>query len=58
MRRLDPSAGSDHVARMPAALIVVLLALLLGVQPITTDLYLPTLPALQGQFGAGMAQFL
>jgi len=41
---------------MSAALIVLLLALLLGLQPITTDLYLPALPVLQGQLGIGMAQ--
>ncbi len=54
--RPDPGAGSGKVVPMPAALIVVMLALLLGVQPITTDLYLPALPALQGQLGASMAQ--
>jgi DHA1 family bicyclomycin/chloramphenicol resistance-like MFS transporter len=31
------------------------LALLLGLQPITTDLYLPALPALAADLGAGMA---
>lgn len=41
---------------MSATLIVAMLALLLGLQPITTDLYLPALPALQTQLGAGMAQ--
>jgi DHA1 family bicyclomycin/chloramphenicol resistance-like MFS transporter len=38
------------------ALTVLLLALLLGIQPVTTDLYLPALPALTAGFGAGMAQ--
>ena len=33
-------------ARMPAALVVLVLSLLLGIQPVTTDLYLPALPAL------------
>lgn len=41
---------------MPAVFIVMLLALLLGIQPVTTDLYLPALPALQGQLEAGMGQ--
>ncbi len=46
---------SPHSA-MPAALIVLTLALLLGVQPITTDLYLPALPGLTQELGATMAQ--
>jgi DHA1 family bicyclomycin/chloramphenicol resistance-like MFS transporter len=41
---------------MPPALIVLCLALLLGIQPITTDLYLPALPGLTQELGAGMAQ--
>lgn len=52
----QPGASPGAPAPMSAALIVLLLALLLGLQPITTDLYLPALPALQGQWGAGMAQ--
>lgn len=40
---------------MSPALVVVLLMLLLGVQPISTDLYLPALPTLQRQLGAGLA---
>lgn len=51
-----PDTGSGTVAPMSATLIVVMLALLLGLQPVSTDLYLPALPALQGQLGAGMAQ--
>ena len=31
---------------MSAGLVVVILAMLLGLQPITTDLYLPALPAM------------
>ncbi len=42
--------------RMPQKLIVLFLALLLGLQPVTTDLYLPALPALTQGFGAGMGQ--
>ncbi len=35
--------------------VVVLLTLLLGIQPLATDLYLPALPTLQAELGAGMA---
>jgi DHA1 family bicyclomycin/chloramphenicol resistance-like MFS transporter len=41
---------------MPQKLIVLILALLLGLQPVTTDLYLPALPAITQGFGAGMGQ--
>ena len=41
---------------MSPALIVLLLALLLGLQPLTTDLYLPALPALTSHFAAPMGQ--
>lgn len=41
---------------MPAATVVALLALLLGLQPLTTDLYLPALPALTADLRAGMPQ--
>jgi MFS transporter, DHA1 family, multidrug resistance protein len=37
---------------MSAGLIVLILSLLLGIQPVTTDLYLPALPALTEGFGA------
>lgn len=37
---------------MSPALVVVLLTLLLGIQPITTDLYLPALPTIAREFGA------
>ncbi|MDM0030518.1 Bcr/CflA family efflux MFS transporter, partial [Variovorax sp. J31P216] len=40
---------------MSPALVVLTLALLLGIQPVTTDLYLPALPALTAGFGARMA---
>ena len=40
---------------MPPALIVLMLALLLGIQPITTDLYLPALPGLTRELGASVA---
>jgi DHA1 family bicyclomycin/chloramphenicol resistance-like MFS transporter len=41
---------------MSQKLIVLLLALLLGLQPVTTDLYLPALPAITQGFGAGIGQ--
>lgn len=41
---------------MQPGLIVLMLSLLLGLQPITTDLYLPALPALAAGFGAPIAQ--
>ena len=41
---------------MPATLVVLTLSLLLGLQPITTDLYLPALPGLTQDLGASMAQ--
>jgi DHA1 family bicyclomycin/chloramphenicol resistance-like MFS transporter len=41
---------------MSGAMVVWFLSLLLGLQPITTDLYLPALPALREGFGASMAQ--
>ncbi len=41
---------------MPPGMIVLLLSLLLGLQPITTDLYLPALPVLTAGFAAPMQQ--
>jgi len=41
---------------MQPGLIVLILSLLLGLQPITTDLYLPALPTLTEDFGAPMPQ--
>jgi len=41
---------------MPGSLVVLILSLLLGLQPITTDLYLPALPALTEGFGAAISQ--
>ena len=40
---------------MSPGLVVLTLALLLGIQPVTTDLYLPALPALTMGFGAPVA---
>ena len=39
---------------MAPAVVVVMLTLLLGIQPITTDLYLPALPTLQRELGASV----
>ena len=41
---------------MPGTLVVVILAMLLGIQPITTDLYLPALPAMTSSFSATLSQ--
>ena len=41
---------------MTAGALVLILAAPLGIQPLTTDLYSPALPALTEGFGAGMAQ--
>jgi DHA1 family bicyclomycin/chloramphenicol resistance-like MFS transporter len=41
---------------MPKITVVLILALLMGIQPVTTDLYLPALPAIAEGFGASMAQ--
>ena len=41
---------------MSSRYVVLFLALLLGIQPVTTDLYLPALPALRANLGAGMPQ--
>lgn len=41
---------------MPQVTVVFILALLMGIQPVTTDLYLPALPAIAEGFGATMAQ--
>ena len=41
---------------MSPGLIVLILSMLLGIQPVTTDLYLPALPALTEGFGATMSQ--
>lgn len=41
---------------MSQTTVVFILALLLGIQPIATDLYLPALPAITANFGSNMAQ--
>lgn len=55
---VSPSSSSSALspARAPSHLLVATaLALLLGLQPVTTDVYLPALPALTREFGAPMA---
>ena len=41
---------------MSPSLVVLVLSLLLGLQPLTTDLYLPALPSITQGFGASMPQ--
>ena len=62
MSHLSPPAASGAslvplplVTRSPN-LVVLTLALLLGLQPVTTDLFLPALPTLTQGFGASIAQ--
>jgi MFS transporter, DHA1 family, multidrug resistance protein len=47
---------ASRTAAMTPGVVVVVLSLLLGIQPITTDLYLPSLPALTDSFGASVSQ--
>lgn len=58
MSSTPPAAlpGAAASASMAPSLVVAILSLLLGIQPVTTDLYLPALPALTEGFGATMAQ--
>ncbi len=44
-----------HRVAMSPATVVLLLTLLMGIQPVTTDLYLPALPALTRDLGANIA---
>lgn len=48
--------NAAHPSHMPPGVIVLLLSLLLGIQPVTTDLYLPALPELTSQLSAPMTQ--
>ncbi len=50
---IEPKSGKAVTDRMP---VVLILTLLLGIQPITTDLYLPALPALSSALGASQLQ--
>ena len=47
--------GAQQAPAVPAGLAIVVLALLLSIQPVTTDLYLPALPALTRGLGADVA---
>ena len=51
----SPLASTTRPTLTPGIAVLILSALL-GVQPITTDLYLPALPAMTAGFGAPMAQ--
>lgn len=50
------TATAVPTSTIPATLVTGLLVLLLGLQPVTTDLYLPALPEIQTEFGASAAQ--
>ncbi len=56
MTNASEVAGTAARERMSPGLIVALLALLLGVQPIATDLYLPTLPGLAAELQSPMSR--
>ncbi|WP_374673316.1 multidrug effflux MFS transporter [Ideonella sp.] len=45
---------TDRLSPLSPALAALAIALLLGLQPVTTDLYLPALPLLRAQLGASM----
>lgn len=52
----SPATPAAHrTTAMDPATVVLLLTLLMGIQPVTTDLYLPALPALTRELGASMA---
>ncbi len=57
-RRLDYRNPRPPEARprMSPPLVILVLSLLLGLQPITTDLYLPALPAITDSLGAPVSQ--
>ena len=52
---VSPSPAGTPAAMSPG-LIVLILSMLLGIQPVTTDLYLPALPAMTTSFGAPTSQ--
>lgn len=53
---MTPPADVPARQRPPDTLVAVMLALFLGLQPVTTDLYLPGLPALAAEFGGAVGQ--
>src|SRR5437763_7917514 len=56
MPATPPIAAHAPPNAMSPAVVVLVLSLLLGIQPVTTDLYLPALPALTEGFGAPVSQ--
>lgn len=62
MRVLTPEVASPQAptsasaSAMSPGLIVLILAVSLGIQPVTSDLYLPALPALKASFNATTSQ--
>ncbi|WP_345799234.1 MFS transporter [Ramlibacter sp. H39-3-26] len=56
MSPVSPTAGERPAAAMPPGLVILVLALLLGIQPITTDIYLPALPQLTEGLGTTVSQ--
>ena len=48
--------AATPATRMPSTLVVLVLSMLLGLQPVATDLYLPSLPTIRLELGAGMPQ--
>jgi len=53
---MDVSVSKTVAPTMSPGMVVLILSMLLGIQPVTTDLYLPALPALTEGFGAPMSQ--
>ena len=51
-----PLSAAPTTALAAPSQMVLMLALLLGIQPVTTDLFLPALPTITDGFGASMAQ--
>ena len=52
---IGPQQAPAVPVPVPPGLAIVVLALLLSIQPVTTDLYLPALPALTRSLGAPVA---
>jgi MFS transporter, DHA1 family, multidrug resistance protein len=50
------TATTSGPVSMSPGLVVLVLSLLLGIQPVTTDLYLPALPSLTEGFGASVSE--
>ena len=51
-----PSAGAHAAPAIAPGLAVIVLAMLLSIQPVTTDVYLPALPALTRDLQASIAE--